>query len=58
MIKKIITFIMVACALALSIFFSSCSAGLVIGRSNKQYQETKTSVNADSAKFVPSITIN
>lgn len=40
------------------VVMSGCSAGLVIGRSNRQYQETKTSVNADSAKFVPSITIN
>lgn len=49
--KKILIF---ACVILLS----SCSAGLVIGRSNRQYQETKTSVNADSGKFVPSITIN
>lgn len=53
--KKFALFFVMVLFLAL---FSSCSAGLVIGRSNRQYQETKTSVNADSARFVPSITIN
>lgn len=51
MVKKLFYFVLLIC-------FSSCSAGLVIGRSNRQYQETKTSINVDSAKFVPSITIN
>lgn len=53
-----ILFYMITLLLVVMCLFSSCSAGLVIGRSNKQYQETKTSVNADSSRFVPSITIN
>lgn len=44
--------------LFLMFFFSSCSAGLVIGRSNRQYQETKTSVSSDSSYVSPTLTIN
>lgn len=61
LMKKNLVFILfyiITILLVVVCLFSSCSAGLVIGRSNRQYQETKTSVNADSAKFVPSITIN
>lgn len=55
--KKVIILEAIAMFVILLICLSSCSAGLVIGRSNRQYQETKTSVNADSTQFQPSITI-
>lgn len=58
MTKKILPLILLASLIASVFMTTSCSAGLVIGRSNRQYQETKTSVNADSSRFVPSITIN
>lgn len=51
-------YILILCLfLAIVLSFSACSAGLVIGHRNKQYQETSTKVSVDSVNFIPSLQI-
>lgn len=56
-IWKFIKYLIVAiCSAVVSYFSSSCAGGIVIGTTNKQYQEVSTT--ADSTKVSPTISIN
>ncbi len=48
--------IVAACATVVSLL-TSCTAGLVIGKNQRQQQENNISTKTDSTTFVPSITI-
>lgn len=56
-ILKFLKYLIVAiCSAVVSYFGSSCAGGIVIGTTNKQYQEVSTST--DSTKLSPTISIN
>ena len=56
--KAFIRYLVVAVCFAIVTFLSSsCTAGLVIGKNQRQQQENNISTKADSSHFVPTITI-
>ena len=56
--KAFIKYLIVAVCSAIVTFLpSSCTAGLVIGKNQRQQQENNSSTRADSSHFVPTITI-
>ena len=56
--KAFIKYLIVAVCSAIVTFLTrSCTAGLVIGKNQRQQQENNISTRADSSHFVPTITI-
>ena len=56
--KAFIRYLVVAvCSANVTFLSSSCTAGLVIGKNQRQQQENNISTKADSSHFVPTITI-
>ena len=56
--KACIRYIVVdVCSAIVTFLSSSCTAGLVIGKNQRQQQENNISTKADSSHFVPTITI-
>lgn len=56
--KAFIKYLIVAvCSAIVTFLTSSCTAGLVIGKNQRQQQENNISTMADSSHFVPTITI-
>ena len=56
--KAFIRYLVVAvCSGIVTFLSSSCTAGLVIGKNQRQQQENNISTKADSSHFVPTITI-
>lgn len=56
--KALIRYLVVAvCSAIVTFLSSSCTAGLVIGKNQRQQQENNISTKADSSHFVPTITI-
>ena len=56
--KAFIKYLIVAvCSAIVTFLTSSCTAGLVIGKNQRQQQENNISTKADSSHFVPTITI-
>lgn len=55
---KFLKYIFVALISAIASYFTqSCTAGVVIGHSNKQYQEQGVYTKADSSRFTPTLQI-
>jgi len=56
--KSFVKYLVVAvCSAVVTFLTTSCTAGLVIGKNQRQQQENNISTRADSSKFVPTITI-
>ena len=56
--KAFIRYLIVAvCSAVVTFLSNSCTAGLVIGKNQRQHQENNISTRADSSHFVPTITI-
>ena len=56
--KAFIRYLIVAvCSAVVTFLSNSCTAGLVIGKNQRQHQENNISPRADSSHFVPPITI-
>lgn len=56
--KAFIRYLIVAvCSAVVTFLSNSCTAGLVIGKNQRQHQENNISSRADSSHFVPTITI-
>ena len=56
--KAFVRYLVVAiCSAIVTFLSSSCTAGLVIGKNQRQQQENNISTRADSSHFVPTITI-
>ena len=56
--KAFIKYLIVAvCSAIVTFLTSSCTAGLVFGKNQRQQQENNISTRADSSHFVPTITI-
>ena len=56
--KAFIKYLIVAvCSAIVTFLTSSCTAGLVIRKNQRQQQENNISTRADSSHFVPTITI-
>ena len=56
--KSFIRYLVVAvCSAIVTFLTSSCTAGLVIGKNQRQQQENNISTQTDSTTFVPTITI-
>lgn len=56
--KAFIRYLIVAvCSAVVTFLSNSCTAGLVIGKNQRQQQENNISTRADSSHFVPTITI-
>ena len=56
--KSFIKYLVVAiCSAIVTFLTSSCTAGLVIGKNQRQQQENNIQTKADSSHFVPTITI-
>ena len=56
--KAFIRYLVVAvCSAIVTFLTTSCTAGLVIGKNQRQQQENNISTRADSTQFVPTITI-
>ena len=54
--KAFIKYLIVAvCSAIVTYLTSSCTAGLVIGKNQRQQQENNISTRADSSHFVPTI---
>ena len=49
--------IVAVCSAIVTFLSSSCTAGLVIGKNQRQQQENNISTKADSSNWVPTITI-
>ncbi len=57
-IKALIRYLVVAvCSAIVTFLTTSCTAGLVIGKNQRQQQENNISTKTDSTQFVPTITI-
>ena len=55
--KAFIRYLIVAvCSAVVTFLSNSCTAGLVIGKNQRQHQENNISTRADSSHFVPTIT--
>lgn len=56
--KAFIRYLIVAvCSAVVTFLSNSCTAGLVIGKNQRQHQENNISTRTDSSHFVPTITI-
>ncbi len=56
--KTFIRYLVVAvCSAIVTFLTSSCTAGLVIGKNQRQQQENNISTKTDSTTFVPTMTI-
>lgn len=56
--KAFIRYLIVAvCSAVVTFLSNSCTAGLVIGKNQRQQQENNISTRADSSHFVPTLTI-
>ena len=56
--KSFIKYLIVAvCSAIVTFLSSSCTAGLVIGKNQRQHQENNIQTRVDSTRFVPTITI-
>ena len=56
--KAFIRYLIVAvCSAVVTFLSNSCTAGLVIGKNQRQHQENNISTRADSSHFVPTFTI-
>ena len=56
--KAFIRYLIVAvCSAVVTFLSNSCTAGLVIGKNQRQHQENNISTRADSSHFVQTITI-
>ena len=56
--KAFIRYLIVAiCSAIVTFLSSSCTAGLVIGKNQRQHQENNISTKVDSTYYVPTITI-
>lgn len=56
--KAFIKYLIVAiCSAIVTWLTSSCTAGLVIGKNQRQQQENNITTRTDSTNFVPTITI-
>ena len=56
--KSFIKYLIVAvCSAIVTFLSSSCTAGLVIGKNQRQHQENNIQTRVDSTHFVPTITI-
>ena len=56
--KAFIRYLIVAvCSAVVTFLSNSCTAGLVIGKNQRQHQENNISTRADSSHFVTTITI-
>ena len=56
--KAFIRYLIVAvCSAVVTFLSNSCTAGLIIGKNQRQHQENNISTRADSSHFVPTITI-
>ena len=56
--KAFLRYLLVAvCSAVVTYLTSSCTAGLVIGKNQRQQQENNISTRTDSTQFVPTITI-
>lgn len=56
--KAFIRYLIVAvCSAVVTFLSNSCTAGLVIGKNQRQHQENNISTRADSSHFVPTLTI-
>lgn len=55
--KDFIKYLIIALCSAVVTFFSSCTAGVVIGHNQKQYQEQTISTSVDSSRIVPTLQI-
>ncbi len=56
--KAFIRYLVVAvCSAIVTFLTTSCTAGLVIGKNQRQQQENNISTKTDSTQFVPTITI-
>ncbi len=57
-IKALIRYLVVAvCSAIVTFLTTSCTAGLVIGKNQRQQQENNISTKTDSTQIVPTITI-
>ncbi len=57
-VKAFIRYLVVAvCSAIVTFLTTSCTAGLVIGKNQRQQQENNISTRADSTQIVPTITI-
>lgn len=57
-IKDFVKYLIVAvCSAIVTFLTSSCTAGLVIGRNQRQQQENNISTRIDSTHLVPTISI-
>ncbi len=56
--KAFLKYLAVAvCSAVVTFLSSSCTAGLVIGKNQRQHQENNITTKADSSNWVPTITI-
>lgn len=56
-LRDLIKYLVVAlCSAIVSYLTASCTAGLVIGRNQRQHQENNISTRVDSSQVAPSIT--
>ena len=56
--KAFIRYLIVAvCSAVVTFLSNSCTAGLVIGKNQRQHQENNISTRADSSHFAPTLTI-
>ncbi len=56
--KAFIRYLVVAvCSAVVTFLTSSCTAGLVIGKNQRQQQENNITTKTDSTQIVPTITI-
>ena len=56
--KAFLKYLAVAvCSAIVTFLTSSCTAGLVIGKNQRQQQENNITTRTDSTQFVPTITI-
>ena len=56
--KAFLRYLAVAvCSAIVTFLSSSCTAGLVIGKNQRQQQENNITTRTDSTQFVPTITI-
>ena len=56
--KAFLKYLAVAvCSAIVTFLSSSCTAGLVIGKNQRQQQENNITTRTDSTQFVPTITI-
>ncbi len=57
-VKAFIRYLVVAvCSAIVTFLTTSCTAGLVIGKNQRQQQENNISTKTDSTQIVPTITI-